>query len=215
MTELSDEEEDRHTSNLQTEYKEVCNNFRTLTDIRFKLLAFLPVGTALGVTIVLKAGQKPTLSGAFIGLFGLIVTSSVALYNMRNDQLYVELVSRAAELERDLKLKGGAFSHRPRAWRRAFLLPVNHDQIYWIYWASMIAWLFTILHRRLPMLPGWPFLLERYPLINDLPVELLEALLAATIVTLVCCSRIKVPTGLAEIRHSQEFVWHLISRAGH
>lgn len=193
MAEQTNDDRDLRNSNLQAEYREVCNNFRTLTDIRFKLLAFLPIGTAAGVGLTVNANH--TLSNTLIGLFGLIVTSSVALYNTRNDQLYIELVSRAAELERHLKLKDGAFAHRPRTWRRVLLFPVEHGQIRLIYWASMIAWIFTILHTHLsrvsewvdlstPLskIPGWVDLAKWYLSMN-VPSELPEALVATAIVS--------------------------------
>jgi hypothetical protein len=153
--------DDQQNANLQTEYQEVGNNFRTLTDIRFKLLAFLPVGTAAG--IALTVSEKQTSNGSLIGLFGLVVTASIALYNMRNDQLYDALVARAAQLERRMGLRDGAFAQRPRAWQRAGPFQVAHGQIWWIYLGSMIAWLFTLLHALNPMhalLPGSPGLVD-------------------------------------------------------
>src|SRR5215475_8584182 len=114
--------------NLLAEYREVCSNFRLLTDIRFKLLALLPIGTGAGVA--LTATAHPGLKTSMIGLFGFVVTSSAALYNIRNDQLYDELVARAAQLERLLDLKEGAFAQRPRAWRHVGPFAVNHEKIW-------------------------------------------------------------------------------------
>jgi hypothetical protein len=129
--------------NLVAEYHEVCNNFRLLTDIRFKLLALIPIGT--GTAIALTPTGHPDLKTSLIGLFGFVVTSSAALYNIRNDQLYDELVSRAAQLERLLDLKEGAFAQRPRAWRQIGPFAVNHEKIWWIYLSSLAAWLYTFL----------------------------------------------------------------------
>jgi len=166
--------DDGHDANLRIEYQEVCNNFRTLTDIRFRLLAFLPVGTAAGVALTVS--DKQAWSGGLIGLFGLVVTFSVAFYNARNDQLYDALVARAAELERCLGVKDGAFAHRPRPWRRAALFRVEHGQIWWVYWASASAWLFTVLHAIDPM-HGWLWQIPGQ-------VDLVEAIVAAALVTL-------------------------------
>jgi hypothetical protein len=141
--------------NLTTEYKEVCNNFRLLTDIRFKLLALLPIATGIGVA--LSASGRSGINTSLVGLFGLVVTASAALYNLRNDQLYNALVGRAAHLERLLGLKDGAFAQRPRPWRRAGPFKVNHEKIRWIYLASLAAWLYTILFGLNVLLPPeWP-----------------------------------------------------------
>ncbi len=137
-------EQDFRAANLQAEYTEVCSNFRLLTDIRFKLLALLPIGTGAGVALATTAA--PDASSPLIAIFGLVVTASAALYNLRNDQLYNELVARAAHLERLLGLKEGGFAQRPRTWRLAGPFEVAHGQIWWIYLGSLAAWLFVILH---------------------------------------------------------------------
>jgi len=104
----------RHEA-LLTEYNEVCSNFRTLTDIRFRLLAFLPI--AAGVAVALSK-EDPYSLGLALPLFGLAATIGLATYNARNDQLYDELVGRAAAIERTLDIPDGAFANRPTAWLR-------------------------------------------------------------------------------------------------
>ncbi|MGM4953588.1 hypothetical protein ACT4MK_38505 [Bradyrhizobium barranii] len=106
-------DQDRRNA-LSTEYGEVCSNFRTLTDIRFKLLGLLPIATA--VAIALKVDHIDGRSFVF-SLFGLIATIGLVTYNTRNDELYDELVRRAAYIERSLGLADGAFANRPRASR--------------------------------------------------------------------------------------------------
>jgi hypothetical protein len=164
-------EQDPMVGNLQAEYREVCNNFRLLTDIRFKLLALLPIGTGAGVA--LATTTQSTASSPLIALFGLVVTVSAALYNLRNDQLYNELVARAAHLERSLNLKEGGFAQRPRAWRLAGPLKVSHGQIWWVYLSSLAAWLFVFLHGAKPPQPSF---------LSWMPAELFEALIALVLV---------------------------------
>jgi hypothetical protein len=55
---------------LLKEYSEVCNNFRLLTDIRFKLLALLPIATAAAIL----SNDRATVPGLALSLFGLVVT---------------------------------------------------------------------------------------------------------------------------------------------
>src|SRR3954468_542669 len=104
---------------LLAEYGEVANNFRLLTDIRFRLLAFLPIaaGTAAGLLAAGKNRDPAAETRALVlSLFGLAVTAALATYNERNDQLYDTLVGRAARIERELGLPDGAFANRPAAW---------------------------------------------------------------------------------------------------
>jgi hypothetical protein len=131
--------------NRRAEYTEVCSSFRLLTEIRFKLLTLLPIGTAAGVVLTANA-KSSFLAKPLVGLFGLAVTVCAAIYNLRNDQLYDELVARAAHLERLLNLKEGAFAQRPRPWLYIGPVEVTHRQIWWIYLSSFAAWLSLILH---------------------------------------------------------------------
>ncbi len=113
-------EEERRQEALLKEYGEVCSNFRTLTDIRFKLLAFLPIAAAAAAV---AKGYSFEPMGFVLAFFGLFVTIGLVTYNTRNDQLYDQLVSRAADIERSLNIPGGAFANRLGPWLRIRLLP--------------------------------------------------------------------------------------------
>lgn len=105
-----------HTSRrdaLLTEYREVNSNFRMLTDIRFKLLGLLPFSAAAAAAL---KGESLGFGGFMFSLFGLVVTSAIVSYNARNDQLYDELIGRAASIERSLGIPDGGFANRPRPW---------------------------------------------------------------------------------------------------
>ena len=128
---------------LEKEYGEVANTFRLLTDIRFKLLAFLPIAAAAAAALRSTEANDSATAAARLGfsLFGLAVTIGLVGYNIRNDQLYNELVGRAAMIERELGLPDGAFANRPNpafAFRVFGIpLPVAHgESVALIYIAS-------------------------------------------------------------------------------
>jgi len=115
----------RRREALLKEYSEVSNNFRMLTEARFKLLAFLPIASAAAVAALKVAAlSKGSLEGIglaiglTLSLFGLVATIGLVTYNARNDQLYFNLVDRAAAIERSLNIPDGAFSNRPGSWQR-------------------------------------------------------------------------------------------------
>lgn len=135
--------DDQRRGALFEEYGEVCNNFRLLTEIRFKLLTFLPAATA--ITAVLSHDSF-SMSTCAVSLFGLAITVGIINYNERNDQLYDELVGRAASIERDLGLFAGTFANRPKPWLSIRLLGTNHPvdhrcAINLIYASSIALWL--------------------------------------------------------------------------
>ena len=134
---------------LITEYGQVGQNFRLLTETRFKLLAFLPIASGAAVALVTRIDATvPTLA---FSVFGLTVTVALVTYNVRNDQLYDTLVARAASLERRLGDPDGAFANRPRPWLSMAIgrvrWPVNHRfAIGAIYLASIGIWVFGVLN---------------------------------------------------------------------
>lgn len=134
---------------LLKEYSEVCTTFRTLTDIRFRLLAILPIAAA--ATAAWKGGESRFgPEGLALSALGLAATLGLIIYNARNDQLYDALVGRAGFIERSLGLPDGMFAGRPRAWLTISLFglrwPINHGQgIGFIYGASVWLWLGSVL----------------------------------------------------------------------
>lgn len=103
-------------------YGEVCNSWRTLTDVRFKLLGFVP--TILVVVLInLLSGDEPTkglapITRMAIGLFGFLVTFALFVYELRNSELYDDLVSRGRRIEQELGIDTGQYLGRrdPRNW---------------------------------------------------------------------------------------------------
>lgn len=135
---------------LLVEYAEVNSNFRLLTDIRFKLLAFLPLLVAIAAAAGGTAHKSidPGFDAELLALclFGLVVTVALATYNARNDQIYVWLVERGARIERELGLVDGSFGQRPNTW-----LDISYGFGRWrighsnsvalMYSAAVIVWL--------------------------------------------------------------------------
>jgi hypothetical protein len=118
------------------EYKEVLTQFRKLTDIRFKLLTYLPVGTVAAALLKDDLVKQPAIPA-----FAFVVTLCIATYDKRNDQHYDELVARAAELERELQIEHGSFSDRPTSWLKYGPVTVEHRwPIGLIYAAAASLW---------------------------------------------------------------------------
>ena len=153
--------DDHRREALLKEYGEVSSNFRTLTDVRFRLLTLLPIAAAAGA--LLKGETLAAGSFAF-NLFGFAATIGLITYNARNDQLYDELVGRAAAIERSLGLPDGAFANRPRPWLTIHVPAVDRKWkvdhrtgVAVIYGASVALWLFGLLAQMLEFVRGTYF----------------------------------------------------------
>jgi hypothetical protein len=115
--------------NLRLEYDQTLQLVRTLTDVRFKLLAFVPTIAGFGVGFFGKPG--PAVGLLAIGLIGLVATLGIFVYELRNAQIYAVAVRRAAELERALGMPSGP----------AGLLRVGRDRgLALVYGAALSGW---------------------------------------------------------------------------
>ncbi len=138
---------------LGLDYEQTHQLLRALTDVRFKLLAFVP--TVAGVAVALLGRPRPAAELLGVGLLGLIATVGVFVYELRNTQLLDALVHRAEHLERLLGLSsvlgshgpGGLFHERPpRSMRFAgFLPPIGHDRgLSLVYAAAIAGWTYLV-----------------------------------------------------------------------
>ena len=104
---------------LRLDYEQTTQLLRTLVDVRFKLLAFVPTVAAAAVGLVGRPRPAAELLG--VGMLGLLATLGIFVYELRNTQLQDAMVNRAVELERLLGLRsvlgasgpGGLFAELP------------------------------------------------------------------------------------------------------
>ena len=94
---------------LRLDYEQTTQLMRTLTDIRFKLLAFVPTIAGASVGLVGRGQPASVLLG--VGCSGSPRTVGILLYELRNGQIFDAVVERAAMLEQKLGL--GLFRDRP------------------------------------------------------------------------------------------------------
>src|SRR5262245_41038779 len=142
---------ERRQAVLLALYAEVCNGWRSLTDVRFKLLGLVPIiSMTVAITLLsrgeLAKGMQP-IEKTGIALFGLFITLAVRLYDLRNTQLYNDLVGRGRQIEAELGIHTGNFRGRPESTNKL----VKHDTAIWaIYILSIIGWLLIVAAPWLP-----------------------------------------------------------------
>lgn len=141
------------------EYEQVVGMVNLLTNVRFKLAAFVPTLTAAAVALISSADASPPTQVMF-GVGGLVFVIGIVVYDLRNSQIYNGAIGRAKELEKTLYARYGGDSepglfgsrkdtdraHRARGTNRFLRLPVSHGVgMTLVYVASMTAWVWVIL----------------------------------------------------------------------
>lgn len=126
-------------------YSEIGAQMRALTDIRFKLLALVPPLSAIALVSVISPdgplkGVPPFVRVA-AALSGTAITLGLRIYDVRNSQLYDDLVSRGRALEAALGVQRGPYFRR-----RSSLWPVQHETaLRLIYGAVLLAWIGAVI----------------------------------------------------------------------
>jgi hypothetical protein len=151
-------------SPLKTEYEQVNDNFRMLSDIRFKLLALIP--TLAGASIYVLSHIAISAQGlgrngpldpdkalyeygtvVLVCVLGFLATLGITIYDQRNTELYNALIGRAKKLEKSLGIEEAQFNARPKRGRRLLGISVGHDSgLTLIYGPVLGAWFFPLVY---------------------------------------------------------------------
>ena len=94
------------------DYEQTLETYRQLTDIRFKLLAFVPALSGAAIALLTRS-EIDGLEGVGLAGLGFVVTLGIALYDQRNTVFYNGAIGRAKFLEWRLGLERfGGDRHR-------------------------------------------------------------------------------------------------------
>ena len=168
---------------LRLDYDQTTRLVHSLTELRTKMLAFVP--TITGAAVGLLGEPRPAAELLGVALLGLTATLGIFLYELRNAQLYDAAVQRARELERllgfptvqGLQGAGGVLATPSSRWfaqQRGWALVYSAAVAGWSYLAAwgFLRWmlvdsaqtvaavvglavgiLFAVGHERLKLLP--------------------------------------------------------------
>lgn len=102
---------DEQLERLRLDYDQTTDLIRTLTDVRFKLLAFVPTITGAAVALLGRGHSAAELLS--VGSLGLVATIGIVIYELRNTQLHDYALRRAKKLEQELGISSIADPNRP------------------------------------------------------------------------------------------------------
>jgi hypothetical protein len=137
---------------LRLDYGQTTDLLRSLTDVRFKLLALVP--TLSGIAVALLGRPRPAAELLGVGLLGFVATLGVLVYDLRNTQVYDYALRRAGELEARLGIAspfggsrpGGLYAERPEPTIRPFgLAAASYDRaLALVYGAALAGWSYLV-----------------------------------------------------------------------
>ena len=176
--------DNQECESLHLDYEQTTELFRMLADIRFKLLAFIPLLTGVAVSL-LNADKVGKWTALAVGILGFVVVLGIIIYELRNSLFHDLSISRASRLEGHLKLPrftklreghnwpGGVFTERPPrkdtkvqyGLSQKFLgLQIKHDRgLALVYGASLGGWTFIVMNALINVLSlddPWRFILS-------------------------------------------------------
>jgi hypothetical protein len=134
------------TERLRLDYLQTTDLLRTLTDVRFKLLALVPALSGAAVAFIGRTAVPVQLLA--LGGLGLTATIGVLFYDLRNSEIYDYAIRRAQRLESELQISsgragasGGLFSERPSGTSHLFGLTADRDRgLALVYSAALGGW---------------------------------------------------------------------------
>ena len=129
-------------------YEQLCNSYRQLTEVRFKLLAFVPSisGTAIALMSKdLNAFEQAPIPRLIVALLGFFITLGIIFYDQRNSQLYNALVRRGRKIEEKLAISSVFSQRQPRSLKFFGLFTIWHDRGLAIIYGSVLGgWIFPM-----------------------------------------------------------------------
>jgi hypothetical protein len=129
--------------------------YKTLVDVRFKLLTFVPTVTAIAVGIVaMHQDPASTDQWLLVGAIGLVATLALVVYEVRNSLLHDCAIHRLKHLEQLLGFRpssperppSGVFGERQSSGPLFGAFMVKHDRaLAMIYGVVSGAWVWVVL----------------------------------------------------------------------
>jgi len=119
---------------LRADYQTAVDMVKVLTDIRFRCLVF--VTAVITVANALLPGTGDPVTRLMLGIVGFVATLGIAIYELRNSQLYESAIHRAKVLEDRLQLLpstqivhgGGLFTERPPYVEKSYWKDLTAEQ---------------------------------------------------------------------------------------
>lgn len=85
---------------MLADYERTCEVIKTLVEVRFRLVAFIPILTGAAAVLITRDGTElDSLERGFLAAGGVAFLIGVSIYDLRNTQHYNSAIGRAEFLE--------------------------------------------------------------------------------------------------------------------